>query len=88
MRIEKLEIHPITMTLRSPIPMSNGVIESTGNVLVKLVTDDGATGWGEGVEAPSLTHQRQADIVSDLEMLTPLVVGYRPDAAQRGLGSH
>ncbi|MGH3666670.1 MAG: mandelate racemase/muconate lactonizing enzyme family protein [Acidimicrobiia bacterium] len=78
MRIEKLEIHPITMTLRSPIPMSNGVIESTGNVLVKLVTDEGATGWGEGVEAPSLTHQRQADIVSDLEMLTRLVIGTDP----------
>ena len=78
MRIEKLDIHPITMTLRSPIPMSNGVIESTGNVLVKLVTDDGATGWGEGVEAPSLTHQRQADIVSDLEMLAPLVIGTDP----------
>jgi L-alanine-DL-glutamate epimerase-like enolase superfamily enzyme len=78
MRIEKLEIHPITMTLRSPIPMSNGVIESTGNVLVKLVTDDGTTGWGEGVEAPSLTYQHQADIVSDLEMLAPLVVGTDP----------
>ena len=46
MRIEKLEIHPITMTLRSPIPMSNGVIESTGNVLVKLVTDDGSDRMG------------------------------------------
>ena len=78
MRIEALEIHPITMTLRTPIPMSNGVIESTGNVLVKLVTDEGATGWGEGVEAPSLTHQSQADIVTDLEMLTPLVVGSGP----------
>ena len=78
MRIESLEIHPITMTLRTPIPMSNGVIESTGNVLVKLVTDEGVTGWGEGVEAPSLTHQHQADIVSDLEMLTPLVVGTDP----------
>ncbi len=26
------------------------------------------------MEAPSLTHQRQADIVSDLEMLAPLVI--------------
>ncbi len=78
MRIEKLEIHPITMTLRNPIPMSNGVIASTGNVLVKLITNEGATGWGEGVEAPSLTHQRQGDVVSDLEMLTPLVVGTDP----------
>jgi muconate cycloisomerase len=77
-RIERLEIHPIAMTLRAPIPMASGVIESTGNVLVRLVADDGLVGWGEGVEAPSLTYQRQADIVADLEALTPLVVGADP----------
>ena len=78
MRIENLEIHPITLTLRSPIPMANGVIESTGNVLVKLVTGDGLVGWGEGVEAPALTHQTQADIVADLQALTSVVVGSDP----------
>jgi muconate cycloisomerase len=78
MRIEAMEIYPITMTLRSPIPMSNGVIEKTGNVLVKLTTDDGLIGWGEGVEAPALTHQRQADIVTDLESLRSKVVGSDP----------
>jgi L-alanine-DL-glutamate epimerase-like enolase superfamily enzyme len=76
--IERMEIHPITMTLRTPIPMSNGVIESTGNVLVKLMTDDGLTGWGEGVEAPALTHQDQAAIVADLEALAPLMIGADP----------
>jgi L-alanine-DL-glutamate epimerase-like enolase superfamily enzyme len=78
MRIERMEIHPITMTLRRPIPMSNGVIERTGNVLVKLLTDEGVVGWGEGVEAPSLTRQRQADIEADLQTLTPLVIGADP----------
>jgi muconate cycloisomerase len=76
--IDKVEIYPITMTLRTPIPMSNGVIESTGNVLVKLTSDDGLVGWGEGVEAPALTHQGQADIVADLEALTPLLIGADP----------
>ena len=78
MRIEAREIHPITMTLRTPIPMSNGVIESTGNVVVKLTTDEGVIGWGEGVEAPALTNQSQSDIVADLEALRPLVLGSDP----------
>lgn len=78
MRIKQVDIHPITMTLRNPIPMANGVIESTGNVVVKLVTEDGLIGWGEGVEAPALTHQSQADIVADLKALDPLVVGSDP----------
>lgn len=78
MRITAMEIHPITMTLRAPIPMSSGVIEKTGNVLVRLVTDHGVVGWGEGVEAPAMTHQTQADIVIDLENLVSVVVGSDP----------
>ena len=78
MRIKKVDIHPITLTLRNPIPMANGVIESTGNVVVKLVTDEGLIGWGEGVEAPALTHQSQANIVADLKALDPIVVGSDP----------
>jgi L-alanine-DL-glutamate epimerase-like enolase superfamily enzyme len=78
MRVASMEISPITMRLKTPIPMSNGVVEKTGNVLVRLVGDDGVIGWGEGVEAPSLTHQTQADIVSDLEALATVVVGSDP----------
>lgn len=78
MRIRDMETYPITMTLRTPIPMSNGVIEKTGNVLVKLVSDDGVVGWGEGVEAPALTHQTEKDIVADLDALTSTVVGSDP----------
>jgi muconate cycloisomerase len=58
--------------------MSSGVIASTGNVLVRLTTDDGLQGWGEGVEAPALTGHAQADIVSDLEALRRQVVGADP----------
>jgi len=78
MQIEAMEIHPITMTLRTPIPMSSGVIEKTGNVLVKLVSDEGVVGWGEAVEAPALTHQTQSDIVADLGSLHGTVIGSDP----------
>lgn len=79
MRIESMEIHPITMRLTTPIPMSNGVVSSTGNVLVELGSDERVIGWGEGVEAPALTGHRQADIVNDLEALRHLVVGADPE---------
>jgi muconate cycloisomerase len=78
MRIRAMATYPITMTLSTPIPMSNGVIEKTGNVLVKLVSDEGVVGWGEGVEAPALTHQTQEDIVADLDALTSIVIGSDP----------
>lgn len=78
MHIANMEVHPITMTLRTPVPMSNGVIEKSGNVLVELIGDDGSVGWGEGVEAPALTHQAQADIVADLKAMAPIVIGSDP----------
>lgn len=78
MRIVAMDVFPIDLVLREPIPMSTGVISSTGNVVVKLVSDDGVVGWGEGVEAPALTGQRRADIVADLEALSDVVVGSDP----------
>ena len=78
MPIVAMEVFPIELTLKEPVPMSNGVITSTGNVVVRLMDEDGVAGWGEGVEAPALTGQRQADLVADLERLRPLVVGSDP----------
>lgn len=75
MRIDSMEIFPITMELATPIPMANGHVGATGNVVVKLTSEDGIVGWGEGVEAPALTFHRQADIVNDLEDLRDMVVG-------------
>ncbi len=78
MRIDRVDIFPITLELHEPIPMANGVITSTGNVVVRLESDDGVVGWGEGVEAPALTHQTQGDIVSDLRALVPVIIGSDP----------
>lgn len=78
MRIVAMDVFPIELTLTEPIPMSSGVISSTGNVVMRLMSDDGIVGWGEGVEAPALTGQRQSDIVADLEALSDVVVGSDP----------
>lgn len=75
MKISSMDIYPIRLGLKVPIPMSSGVIESCDNVLVRLTSDDGVVGWGEGVEAPSLTGHHQADIATHLQELRPLVVG-------------
>jgi muconate cycloisomerase len=73
-----MEVFPVTLSLIDPIPMSSGVVGSTGNVLVKLVSDEGVVGWGEGVEAPALTGHRQRDIVADLEAFRPMVLESDP----------
>ncbi|HET8739439.1 MAG TPA: enolase C-terminal domain-like protein [Acidimicrobiia bacterium] len=74
LRIVAMDLFPIRLALHDPIPMASGSIATCENVLVRLVSQDGVTGWGEGVEAPALTGQRQADILRDLESLRPVVL--------------
>jgi L-alanine-DL-glutamate epimerase-like enolase superfamily enzyme len=73
--ITSMDVYPIRLALSEPVPMASGVVRSTGNVLVRLVSDEGIVGWGEGVEAPALTGHRQSDIVAHLESLRDLIVG-------------
>ncbi len=87
MRITSMDIFPITLELKNPIPMSSGVIRTCNNVVVRLTTDEGAVGWGEGVEAPSLTGHRQTDIVTHLKTLEELVVGQDPRQINRLWGA-
>ncbi len=75
LRIRSMDVYPIRLTLKDPIPMASGIIRGTGNVLVRLRSDDGIVGWGEGVEAPALTGHTQSDIVDDLESLRDSIVG-------------
>ena len=74
-RIASLEVFPIRLRLREPIPMASGTIETSRNVIVKMTSEDGVVGWGEGVEAPALTGHSQTDIVRDVESIRDVVVG-------------
>ena len=78
MQIVAMDIFPIRLHLETPISMSSGVITSAGNVLVRVTTDEGTEGWGEGVEAPALTGRAQEGIIADLEAMRPLLVGSDP----------
>ena len=71
MRIAALESIPVRVGLATPIHMASGTIDHTDNVLVRITSDDGRTGWGEGVEAPAVTGETQADILAGIEMPAP-----------------
>jgi L-alanine-DL-glutamate epimerase-like enolase superfamily enzyme len=78
MRIAKVESFPISLTLARPVKMSNATIAKSHNVLVKITTDEGLFGWGEGVSAPQLTGQNQKLILASIARLTPFVLGEDP----------
>ncbi len=78
MQITNVEAIPITVPLAKPVVMSHITVERSHNVLVKVTTDDGLVGWGEGVEATDLTGDTQQSIQAAIEFLGPRIIGEDP----------
>ena len=78
MKITSVEAVPITVPLAKPVVMSHITVERSHNVLVKVTTDDGTVGWGEGVEAIDLTGETQQSIQAAVELIGPRIVGQDP----------
>lgn len=78
MRIVAVEAFPVRVPLAAPVTMSNAVVTASRNVLVRVSTDDGHSGWGEGVEAPAMTGETQETILAGVDVLRGVLVGRDP----------
>lgn len=77
-KIISVDAFPVTVPLAKPIVMSHITVERSNNVLVRVTTDAGIEGWGEGVEATDLTGETQRSIQGAVEFLGPQIVGEDP----------
>ena len=78
MKITAVDAIPISVPLIKPIVMSHITIPQSDNVLVRIETDEGVVGWGEGVEATDLTGETQQSIKAGIEFLGPQIIGKDP----------
>ena len=78
MLIASVEAIPVRVPLTKPIVMSHITVEQSDNVLVKVTTDDGLIGWGEGVEATDLTGETQQSIKAAIEFIGERLIGKDP----------
>jgi muconate cycloisomerase len=78
MRITAVQTFPIDLPLSVPVRMSHVTIERSSNVLVKVTTDEGIIGWGEGVEAIDVTGDSQERISGAIEALGTDLIGADP----------
>ena len=67
MKIAAIETFDLTCPLECPFGWSQGWIDQRSTALVKVTTDDGLVGWGEGAAA---------DLIDGL--LAPLLIGQDP----------
>ena len=77
--IEKAEIYPIALPLNHPYKSATRTATHSQDVVVKLITSDGAAGWGAAALRPYPTGESLASAVKVLdEYLVPVVQGKNP----------
>jgi len=83
MRIERVEVHPVAIPLSRPYRDSTRVETHSRDVLVRLVTNEGAEGWGAGAPRSFPTGETQHGLVAVLErVLAGVVIGNDPFAIE------
>lgn len=78
MKIVAVDTFPITLRLARPVHMSHVTLDRSDNVVVKVTTDTGLVGWGEGVPAMDVTGENQASILASVEELGSRLIGEDP----------
>ena len=78
MRITGIRCRRFTMHLKKPIKVASGEITSGDTVLVRLDTDTGLYGLGEGSGVPFVTGEDCGDVLAGSEKLAEAALGRSP----------
>lgn len=79
MKIKKIEIFSTHEPYKRPIPIAVGIHDSRDNVLVKITSDNGLFGWGEGSPLlPSYSGEVRDQMVDDIvKRISPDILGQK-----------
>ena len=83
MKITKISSKAVDIPLVKPFTVSLGTIYSCAVVLVKIETDAGITGYGEGAATPFVTGETNDTVLSAIAFMTPALIGQSPFAIGR-----
>lgn len=76
LEIAKIDAIPIAIPLKKPMRMGNDTVVQANNVVIRMEAADGTVGWGEATEAPTMTGETQAQILSLIqEKAIPALIG-------------
>lgn len=82
MKITNIEIYKMDMKLEYICAVSLGSIPSAENVLIKINTDIGIYGWGEGSPFSFITGETQATCIEAAKFLGKLLIGKDPSTIE------
>ncbi|HDR4861306.1 dipeptide epimerase [Bacillus thuringiensis] len=79
MKITAIHLYAIRLTLRSPFVISYGSYSDMPSIIVKMETDEGIIGYGEGVADDHVTGESWESTFHTLKhTLTPALIGKNP----------
>lgn len=75
MRISEIQIRKNRMQLKEPLKVAFGVVPYSENVLVRVSTDEGITGYGEAAPLAFVTGETCESVIAALEMFKRTLTG-------------
>ena len=78
MRITRITIIAVRLPLTEPFVISYGIFPDVPTVLVRLETDEGLVGWGEGTPDAFVTGETFGGVAETLREIAPALLGRDP----------
>jgi len=79
MKIERVEAIGVSLPLAKPVRMAGAEVATAENVVVRIQTDGGLTGWGECASSPTFSGETQGSIMAAIDgFLAPAILGEDP----------
>jgi len=78
MIIKAIEPIAVSLPMKKPVFMAGVEIRRADNILVRIESDDGAVGWGEAAEAPTMTGETVESMMAAVSYMAPALIG-RPE---------
>lgn len=77
MKIRRIEPFALSLPLLEPMKMAGVEIRAADNLLVRITSDTGVSGWGEAASAPGMTGETVESMMAAVRYLAPFLAGMR-----------
>ena len=82
--VRRVDAIAVALPLKNPMKMAGITIAKAENLLVRIESDSGLTGWGEAPSAPTMTGDTLGGLVASVrDHLGPLLIGKDANADHR-----
>ena len=75
MKIKRIEPIAVAFPMKKPVYMAGVEIKQADNILIRIEADNGAVGWGEAAEAPTMTGETVEGMFAAASYILPALIG-------------